>query len=311
LSCTNTDDPSNLEPVITLLEATDITESSFKANWERLDDASDYVVTVFACTEGEPEKFCVDFTGGIAGLPADWVSSSSAVYNMAAYAGNAVPALRMTATGDMLESGEFTDGISAVRFWHRGNGSSTASNKILVEGRNNERWIELATLPVVTEQGGHTETISGFADLITAVRISYTGEAKGSIAVDDVEIYHGHSVETKPLDSWKSVSTGNAAELLVDNLDAQKDYCYEVTAIDADGKQSSPSDKIFVTTAASSGIRDIADDDACSGEARVCDLAGRIVAKGDYRSILNRLNAGIYILSSNGKTSKIIIKHKQ
>ena len=293
--------------IATASQATDITDSSFTANWEMMDEAVDYNLTVYSCAEGDPYRFILDFAGGISDLPSDWTSSSRSVYNMASYSGKAAPSLRMNATGDLLQTGEYTDRISALSFWHRGNGSATSDNNIVVEGNTPDGWTTLATIPVVSAQNGHVETISSIPEGTVALRLSYTGDAKGSLAIDDIEIYHGHNVRMTVIDGYDGISAGNTASLSVTGLEASSDYSYTVRGVDAYGNLSAPSDYIYVSTKEAGGVEGIEETPAYSERVSVYDLTGRKVASGKYGDLSKTLVSGIYIVKTSNKTIKVII----
>ncbi len=60
------------------VEATDITETSFTANWEAVDDANDYLISLLEKVWGAPYRALCDFADGASKLPAGWTSSSGA-----------------------------------------------------------------------------------------------------------------------------------------------------------------------------------------------------------------------------------------
>lgn len=288
--------------------ASEISDTSFIAHWESLDDAVEYSLSVFECEEGDPEKTSVDFTGGISDLPEGWTATSKAVYNMAAYSGKAVPSLRLTTTGDYLETAEFPDAISSVSFWHRGNGSATAGNSIMIEGKSGESWKEIAAIPVKTDQGGSAETITAIPEGTTAIRLSYKGEAKGSLAVDDIEIFHGHSIKKRVLESYDAIPTGNTSTFKVEHLTPLTDYCFIVTATDSEGISSLPSDPMYLSTLEASDVSELILSPADAEYVEIIDPAGLIVAKGNKADALRNLMPGIYMVKANGKTIKRVIK---
>lgn len=246
------DAPLNkLEPVAT--EATGVEGTSFIATWEKLDKANAYILNVYTKEFTGSFHGTADFSGN---LPEGWKSTSSATYANSAYSGQAVPGLRMGRSCDYVESCEYADGIKTVTFWHRGNGTSEG-DIIRVHAKDANGWSAIKDIPVVKEKGGEVNTVEAPEGVI-AVRIEFIrNSAKGSLALDDVDVAHGTTFENIDVEGYEAKEVGDVSEYEVTGLKGQTKYYYTVKATDGT-LVSKPSNEIEVETKSSeTAISDI------------------------------------------------------
>lgn len=294
--------------------ATEVTTSGFTANWEAVDDADSYLLSVYTKEWGAPIIDVCDFTDGVNKLPEGWTSTSAASYANAAYSGEAVPALRLSTVQDVLTTPVYTEGIRTFSFWHRGNGS-TEGDVIVVEAFAAEQWSKIAEVAVVKEKGGATtELTDEIPGGTSQMRIYYkrTG-GKGALALDDVKVGYSETSAAVPVEGLTDVEVGNVTSYAVTDLNDATEYFYTVRAADADGVLSKASNEIAVTTEAgqgNSGIADVASDTLdTSAPVDVYDMLGRHAGRFESTDAARAtLAPGIYILKQNKLTTKIAIK---
>lgn len=241
---------TTLEPTFDLkapvaTEGSDITESSFVANWEALDGATEYFVDVFTyAVDGPGEVDVCDFTDGTKTLPEGWTATSQSSYQNAAYSGAAIPALRLTTDRTYIMSPTYTDDIYSVSFWHRGS-NAPEGNNIQVMALVGNNYVEVATVPIVNAAGGQVTELTNLPEGARAVRLIYNALGKGSIAIDDIAVAHGRTIARHAV--VEKASAGSALSMDVESVSPSTEYYYTVTASDGE-RLSQPSNAVKVVT---------------------------------------------------------------
>lgn len=303
---------------VNALEATDITESGFTANWEPLADASYYTVDLSMNIEGDPVEFKFGFDNGVKDLPEGWSSNTKASYSMLTWCGESIPSLRLGKNGDRLDIEGYEDCIYYVGFWARGNQTSD-DDRFIIYTDNGNGWKEFTRLPIERNSGGETYMVKDLPYGTTGVRISfYRTGSTGSAAVDDIVLGHGAELVPEPV--MTGVDAGNTNSYVFSNLAPGTRYFYTVTAHN-DEFSSRPSLGKDVRT----GLSSVSDLSAVgvtftvagcnvylvgmpAGEiATLTDIAGRVVSRGS--EILSAPAPGMYILSAAGVNHKVVIKN--
>lgn len=234
---------------VTALAATEITPGAFTANWEELEGAESYLLSVYTKIEGDPIETTEGFDNGIAGLSEGWQTTATATYSMASWAGTSTPSLRFGTDGDYIRTPEFMDGIRTFSFWHRGNGTDSESS-IEIEALTGGEWQSIAQYAITTTQGGSIIKLENIREGATAVRLTFN-RAAGNLAIDDIVIGHGASQSKLFATGYESFDAGSNLTCRIDGLDSDKNWYYTVQAKNDEGL-SIPSEEIEVL--ASSGI---------------------------------------------------------
>ncbi len=309
-------------------EAMNLKADSFTASWNDVEGATEYLLCVYTKQPGSPNTTTVDFSDGVENLPEGWSSSSKASYNMASYAGAAVPALRFSSDGAALTSATFPDGVRSLSFWHRGSGAASADNMIIVEAGDGNDWKQIAAIAVVAATGGEVTEINDIPDGTEAVRIIYRATNNSSVAIDDVVVGHGFIMERVALGGYDFLNVGNSTSASVAGLTPETDYFYVVKATDGE-KFTNESEEVALRTPEASAVvligaettsfkvivRGNAIAIACQPGVfcRIADITGRRIATlqadGSGQCATTIDNAGIYIISDNmGNLAKIVIR---
>ena len=307
-------------------EATSITGSGFTASWDAVSDADGYLLNVYTKGDGDPIEFTVDFTDGVDKLPEGWTTTSKLSYSLSGYVGASAPSLRLSADGDKLQSCEFGDGIRSIRLWHRGNGSKTTSNFIVINGLYGDEWKQLVRLPVCKDAGGRTDSYDDIAQGCTALQIVYEANESGSLALDDIVIGYGAQQTRIYTEGFEGKAAGVATSVAVEGLRPSTDYYYTVVAT-REGLRTLESNEVAVTTAAESALESVAVEQFTVAVADgvitvagveagcVCvlaDMSGRVMARNSADSfgtaVMAAPSAGVYVLRIGDKACKVIVK---
>lgn len=306
------------------LDASDITENSFTAQWESLDDATGYELNVYTKQPtGSLHDIC-DFTEGGSNLPEGWTASSITTYSMGSYCGESAPSLRLGKDGDQITTPDYTENLNSLTFWHRGN-STTADDLIKVYVKANGKWTHIKNYAVVSQKGGSTIKVD-LSDLdATAARIEFAKQSTGTLAIDDIDVAYGVTLEDIPLPGYEAFATGRVTSYEVKGLSPGTEYYYTVV-----GKSSTltsrRSNVVKVKTAgASQGIESVNAEaikvlvqgrtltitgTPDNTKVNILDLTGRLIATSVASQPVTLGQAGVYIVSIPSKdlTIKTIVK---
>ncbi|MDE7159257.1 MAG: M6 family metalloprotease domain-containing protein [Muribaculaceae bacterium] len=297
-------------------------DTSFTARWKPVEGAATYLLSVYTKQFGASETETVDFTGGYSAMPQGWTSTSRQTYGSALYSGESAPSMRINVSGQYLESPVYGDEVRGLSFWHRGATASEGS-LIRIYGGDGVQWSEIAVLDVDNAAGGtvwdSAQALAAWPSAVSAVRIVGELSDKGSIAIDDVTLYHGGEMTMDYASGYEERDTKGAVECRVEGLQPGCDYWFTVRGVAADGKRSALSKEGFVTTINNSGVDSAAADTRISVDgltvriasasgvyASLCDLWGRVVASGS--DILVAPMPGVYVVRLGSRAVKVILK---
>ena len=218
-------------PVAT--EATDITNTSFTANWDAVTDATDYIVNVW--TEGdvqETEAGNQNLTG--------WDYNVDGTYSTSGNYGKASPSIKFAETNNYIKTRTYNSPITEFSFWYKGQGDDLTST-LLIEGYNGSEWRQIDNIITLPTKG----TIKVYNELVEdfyQIKFTFTKES-GNLAIDDITIV------PQPEDNIPgfpfTVSSGTS--LNVTGLSPDTKYCYNVVA-KADGYLDSDVSNTICTT---------------------------------------------------------------
>lgn len=303
---------------VAAMAATEVGPTSFKANWQSLEGADYYTLTLYAMQLGEPYMSVADFTDKV--LPEGWTSNGS-YDGRESYAVEA-PSVRLTADGSYLQTARYTAGIRTFNFWYRSS-SEAEGNALSIMGNVDGSWTELSRVsPLTTQAGGTGVNVADIPSGCTQLRIRFVREA-GSVSVDDVAVGYGGDIALLPINGYTDINVGNVTSYVVSGLEPETRYSYNVTAHDA-GYSSIPSAMMTVLTADATGVsapkasglsvsvqggRVLISTDVAVPLA-VYDAVGRSVltATAPAGTSAYALAPGLYIVRVAGEAHKVVVR---
>lgn len=248
------------QTVPTALAASDITASSFVANWEEVDDAESYTLLLGHMAISERQHDVATFDGGVTGLMDSWFTTATSTYNTSAYAGESMPSLRMMENSENVLCSH--DAIYGVTLWYKGS-SAADDNRLRVSmlDANNE-WHTMALVNIKTHEltesmEGVTIDVSGTgrkltipsvanaADVYKTMSITFEkGEgSRGSLALDDVDVEFADMMFVSDM----AIEGITGTHHLFEDLQNGHSYSYVVTAQNGD-QTTKRSNIVDVTT---------------------------------------------------------------
>ncbi len=313
------------EQTATATGATNVTTNSFTANWQSLNGATDYLLSVNTLTEAAGTTDKVDFgTGSTLKLPTGWTTNSTTYYKSEGYYGAASPSIKLAKDGQYILSPVYSTDVHSLKFWTRGasGGSAIANSLTVIAYDTNGNSTECAKFEDIPDEVGGM-TIEVGDDKIPAgtrqIRILFN-KTLANVAIDDLELTTG-GLQITPLEGYAYRSIGNNLSASVTGIPAGVTTCtYTVTAVNAEGVKSIESAPVTVTLGAM-GTADIAlstatvtstagmivvDTDADTAVC-VADITGRIVSFTNGTSAI-AVAPGMYIVTAGSTTCKIIVK---
>jgi hypothetical protein len=232
-------------------DADNITDTSFKANWEPDLYTNDYLIDVFQVSDEEEVIINEGFDNiGSNGkpLPEGWTGTASGRYTTATSSGIATPSLQLANTGEYVQTKEYPSVITQFSYMYRF-ASAAAGSYFKVEGNDNGQWIEIDSIGYLNTSKTTITYSFTSEDNYKSIRIVYTHKASGNIALDDFVIKYGNQsvdyvIQDHPV-------TGN--EKLIESLSPNTDYYYTVKSVL--GNSVSPSsERVKVTTQMSNAL---------------------------------------------------------
>lgn len=273
-------------------------EDYFVANWQPVQGATDYALTVWAVAGGDPKTETADFgtsSSSTAVLPDGWSSNVSGVYTTAASCGKAAPSLKLNEDGAYLITRKFTDPVKSISLWIKGQ-TATSDCTLSIERLEGEGWENFKTISVSAYNNkGAVVTIDEIPANTFAIRIYYNKGTRGNVAIDDVAVTYGAT--TSIMEGYDAVSTAGATSMRVTAVNGINKYRYNVRAYINDAR-SAVSNTIEVTL--SEGVEDITIDDA-NAPVEYFNLQGVKVAA-------DNLTPGVYVRRQGRAVSKVVIR---
>lgn len=234
--------------------ATDITNSSFTANWGAVSGASGYKLDVSAsATFGTTTTNTINegFNAGTT-VPSNWTFTGiSSTYTTAGNYGTSSPALTFDHTNDRVVTQTLNGETTQLSFWIKGQ-STIASSAFLVEGYNGSSWSTIQNITNSIPTTGTTVTYNSSStpslpSNITQFRFTFT-KTTGNLAFDDVSINYNASTPSF-LSGYNDLSVGGTSQS-VTGLTANTTYYYRVRSTGG-GATSANSNTTTVLTAPS------------------------------------------------------------
>lgn len=217
----------NTKPLETpfALDATDIDQTSFTANWEDVEGAENYILDVYQIEEGEQQTETESFDGmSGSNYPVGWTGNTNAYYTGSGYFGQSAPSVSFNANAKWLQTKTYPAPITELSFWYRF--PSGASSSLRIQGnKGDDEWFDIDLLDQQNTTA-HTATYNfdsenGYTSFKFILNKPSGG---GNLALDDVSVKY-FSADTTYIVNHAAVDSTN---YYVEDLTLGQTYFYRV-----------------------------------------------------------------------------------
>ncbi|MCH5220630.1 MAG: M6 family metalloprotease domain-containing protein [Muribaculaceae bacterium] len=246
----------------------------FHAHWDAVEDATDYLVTVYVDEGNVQGTVTNSFDNSQIGDGWTTEGATFTFYTTSSNSGLGLPSIKFSSLGQTLVSPRFESVVSSIKFWAKGL-TTTDETVISVEGNVNDQWVNILNY-VPKNREEETVSITNIPADVYQIRFVYSS-VKGNVAVDDISITYGGGIVTLP--DYNSVSTGGANNITVDKLESGKtDYIISVRSTDG-VYTSQPSNPVNVSVGAMAGVDNISIDATGNEETQYFNMLGMPVVQ--------------------------------
>lgn len=304
------------------LVLSDVKDSEFSISWDAVDKAEKYFIDVFTYEGTTEEKLTETFGFSNPLIPEGFTTTISGTYTSSGNFGQASPSLKMDRTGAYIETRTFTQPITALSFWLKGQGLS--GSKLKVEGFDGTNWNIIDEF--IPTNNGTTKSYSAnqIPANTVALKFSYT-KSSGNLAFDDLAVSTSSSVPAKVyVDGYNHKEVGNVLSTKVSGLSAGKEYSVQLKSGKGD-VISALSNELKVTTSPSVGIDKIEetvkiystgdnsiviDNKGVDVQADIFNISGTLIKSEKIRTgkyLFHPGQKGIYIVRCGTYSAKVVL----
>lgn len=294
-----TTSPQWFEKSLVATEATDIDSTAFTANWETIDGAEEYLVTLYGNELGSTtSSLTYDFSKRISGMPEGWSCQGGTDVNSSYTKGRG---LRLKRTDDVEKpylcvsqpNCKLTGFSFASRTTEAGNTMTIEVYRVGKIAQQDE--VELSTASIVV----NTFLYEPCDSIRLVFNDKSTGETSSFVGIDDVAIQFVECTPV-PIESMSNLSAGTETSYVFSGLNSETQYYYSVLA--RRGNEVTSTSNIVGVVTRSYVVTGIDGMNFHQNTRReVYDLQGR-------RMEQSQLPRGIYIVRENGISKKMSVK---
>ena len=265
------------------LAATEIGDVSFTANWAPMPDAETYSVSLYTLTEIESGTHTATFDTPGTLVPEGWTTDVTSTISTSGYYGASAPGALFDQDAQSIVSPRFTGAISQIKWVMRRYGTGASELRLQTRASDSDVWTTVWTGAPGANKSRKTFTTDDFGANCNQARILFIKD-DSRIAIDDIEITVNGEIVVTPVAGMTDIDAGSATSYTFTGLNPLTAYAYAVKA-HGGGKTSLQSYVERVNTTASSGIDEIAGDNAdvtvaaSAGTLTVSSASGTVVAE--------------------------------
>jgi immune inhibitor A len=210
------------------VDATDTTYTSFVANWEPVQSATGYYLTVYNTTDGE-STLAEGFDKGLVASP-DWTITASATSSSTVYSGITPPSLQFSNNNEFVETEQYPLPATKLSFYVHSlpdNTGNLSNCGFKVEGMNEQNvWFKIDSIPVTSTLKGIKSYPFTEAQDFVRFRFTYT-KGLGYLTFDDVTTGFSKQLTYNLRESWITDTFDT-----INNMTPNTAYFYKVRASD-------------------------------------------------------------------------------
>lgn len=213
------------------LEASEIGDTYFTANWQILDAATDYIINVTKQDATPLNEVIVTFDDGAEGLPEGWKTNVAATTDDSSLCGASAPALYFDKKGYLMTSA-YPESVKKVRF-NLKVADATAGSLLKVMGMapGSYAWKEIEIINLDAFDGPLFSSFD-IPENVNSLYLEFVPVGDCKIAIDDLSVvYGGTATSSTPHEVYSDYNVGNVGSFKLENLEPDTQYEYNVQAI--------------------------------------------------------------------------------
>ncbi len=299
-------------PVTT--DATDITNRSFTANWNTINDAYGYYLTVYSIANGTTTQ-TEGFDNGF-DLSSDWTTNLTSLNTQSQYSGVNPPSLLFKKENDYLITPKYSNTVIGLKFDLKSIAST--NSKLTIEGFDSKEWHTIDEITVQMNTSGIQSYSFDSLMSFNQFRFTYT-KIYNSISIDDISVEMNRNIEYHQQNYW---TTANYE--IIDGLVSNRKHYYYVIAEDAYENKTPISNITSIVTADFPETHILRIEKSTSGNIfafvkdvsiplYIYDITGRTIA--NIKPVDNKVNlnsyiksGGMYILKYGKQLNKVVLQ---
>lgn len=310
-------------------EATEVTNNSFVANWNALDEATEYIINVYDRNNAGEIIQTIDFTNGLKSFPEEWNTNCNSLIMEDGKYGAAAPSIRMGVGGSYITSPLYKGNIRHISFWHKSDYMGADNIASVAITSNGKDWNVLDFLNIHNENDNFVSYGEGqeitINDNVSQFRIYFekpmTGQqTSGFLYIDDIRVVVEGKDQPIAVEGYIEKNVGNTISFKVTGLNPGTEYMYTIKAYN--GKMNSlESQQMYVRTVSSieqteneeiniySTDGGILINSATGKNVQIYSVSGVLLFNKTIDSDMEQisLDNGAYIVRCGGKSTKVIV----
>lgn len=203
------------------LQASDITNKSFVANWTAAEEATTFFTTVYSSIEGTSSE-TQGFDNGLNVL--DWNISATAITNSKNFSGKTIPAIQFQNKNDSIQTEVYPHAVTNLSFYIKSIGSE--SGIIQLKAKNESGWKVIDEIALSSNYSTIKNYNFNSSNNYTQFIIKYK-QVHMNVAIDDITVTYPVNIEYKCKNKIISQNSDT-----IRNLVSGRRYFYKVKAGD-------------------------------------------------------------------------------
>jgi len=225
--------------------ATDVRNGSFVANWNSVNNAKGYYLTLYGKSEGTT-TYTEEFDKGLE-APIDWIINASGTTTSDSYSGIKIPAIQFKNNNDFIQTEEYPTTVIGLNFYVKN--LNAINSNLLIEAWNETNWVKIDTFAISAILDSTLHYNFDSANNYKRFRINYLLNT-GIVAIDDIQVEFSEAIHYVYKNKWIENTFDTAF-----NLVSERKHYYKIMASDVSFYADST--KVYEILSAYSNIMEV------------------------------------------------------
>ncbi len=245
---------------------TNISDKSVTVSWSEVENATDYILSVYEHEEGVKKKHTTGFDEGLKNM-GGWSTNSMTLSQAENNVGEKAPSLTFLRPGGFVESPMMEESISSFSFWCKAFSESTPLFPpeiiIYIKKVDSNDWEEYATYTPILNSKGKRVNYENLPEEVKSIRLWVKGISGVVYYVDDCEIEYGSKSVFKLLPDYP-MHLGHITSYAIGGLKPEFSGAVSIIATEGEIFSDESGKILFTTLKENSGINSVEREDDIS-----------------------------------------------